>query len=96
MVDGEFARSLHLATQFKYLCHSMAVLDPFLREACLSLGLIESYFESVVKTTASATSKTWAAHANPSQAAAAITQSPATGCRCDQTVQANGREPVQI
>lgn len=51
MVDGEAARSVPLTIQFENLCHSMALLDPALREACRSLGVLDSYFESVVKKT---------------------------------------------
>lgn len=49
VVDGEVARSLPSTAQFKDLCRSMAVLDATVREACLSLGLLELYFESVIK-----------------------------------------------
>lgn len=49
VVDGEVARRLPSTAQFKDMCRSMAVLDATVREACLSLGLLESYFESVMK-----------------------------------------------
>lgn len=57
----------------------MALLDPALREACRSLGVLESYFESVLKKTppaATMASRMRAVHVIPSQEAAAI-QSPA-------------------